>query len=52
LGISRLVGGVLDAAERRGLIKEPATVEDALAVDHIARSIAYDILPEIAAKAS
>ena len=52
LGISRLVAATLDAAEHRGLVKEPASVEDALGVDHIARSIAYDLLPEIAVKAS
>jgi 1-deoxy-D-xylulose-5-phosphate reductoisomerase len=51
LGISRLVAATLDATGRRGLVKEPASAEDALGVDQIARSLAYDLLPEIAAKA-
>ena len=36
---------------RRGLTREPASVEDALAIDHNARLLARDLLPEIAAKA-
>jgi hypothetical protein len=31
---------------------EPASVEDALSVDHVSRSLARALLPEIAAKAS
>lgn len=50
--IAGLVEATLDAAEKRGLLKEPTTVEMALAVDHDARSLAKDLLPEIAAKAS
>jgi hypothetical protein len=33
------------------LTGEPAGIEAALSVDHIARSLARDLLPEIAAKA-
>ena len=51
-GITALVAATLDAAERRGVLVEPQNVEEALAVDHIARSLALDVLPEIAAKAS
>jgi 1-deoxy-D-xylulose-5-phosphate reductoisomerase len=51
-GIPALVEATLDAAEKRGLLAEPATVEMALAVDHDARSLARSLLPEIAAKAS
>lgn len=51
-GIARLVEATLDAAEKRGLLAEPATVEMALAVDHDARSLARNLLPEIAVKAS
>lgn len=50
--IAALVAATLDAAGRRGLTKEPQNVEDALSVDHIARSLAHDLLPEIAVKAS
>jgi 1-deoxy-D-xylulose-5-phosphate reductoisomerase len=49
--IAGLVGLTLEAADRRGLTKDPQNVEEALAVDHIARSLAHDLLPEIAAKA-
>jgi 1-deoxy-D-xylulose-5-phosphate reductoisomerase len=51
-GIVALVGATLDAAERRGLTAEPKNIEDALAIDHNARSLARDLLPEIALKAS
>ena len=51
-GITALVEATLAAAARRGLLGEPAGIEDALAIDHIARSLARDLLPEIAAKAS
>jgi 1-deoxy-D-xylulose-5-phosphate reductoisomerase len=52
LGISSLVEATLDAAVRRGLTREPASVEDALAVDHDSRLLTHELLPEIAAKAS
>jgi 1-deoxy-D-xylulose-5-phosphate reductoisomerase len=51
-GIPALVERTLDAMERRGGTKEPQTVEEALAVDHNARRVAADLLPEIAAMAS
>jgi len=52
LGIAALVEATLEAAAKRGLVREPATVEDALGVDHDSRSLAAELLPEIAAKAS
>ena len=52
VGIPALVEATLEAADRRGVMREPATIEDALAVDHDSRSLARDLLPEIAAKAS
>jgi 1-deoxy-D-xylulose-5-phosphate reductoisomerase len=51
-GITRLVEVTLEAASRRGLTREPASVEDALSIDHESRLLARGLLPEIAAKAS
>jgi len=51
-GIATLVEATLEAAGRRGLIKEPATVEEALSIDHISRLLAGELLPQIGAKAS
>jgi 1-deoxy-D-xylulose-5-phosphate reductoisomerase len=51
-GIVDLVRATLDAAERRGALKEPKNIEEAIGVDHMARSLAQDRLREIAAKAS
>ncbi|MGA3308430.1 MAG: 1-deoxy-D-xylulose-5-phosphate reductoisomerase [Xanthobacteraceae bacterium] len=51
-GIPALVEATLDAAERRGAMAEPQSVEDALAIDHNARGLAAHLLPEIAAMAS
>jgi 1-deoxy-D-xylulose-5-phosphate reductoisomerase len=51
-GIPALVEATLCAASRRGLLHEPAGVDDALAIDHTARSLAKDLAPQIAAKAS
>jgi 1-deoxy-D-xylulose-5-phosphate reductoisomerase len=51
-GIARLVAVTLEAAEREGIAVEPQTVEDALAIDGVARSMAQDRLREIAAKPS
>jgi 1-deoxy-D-xylulose-5-phosphate reductoisomerase len=51
-GISALVEATLEAAVRRNWTKAPEGVEDALHIDHIARSLARDLLPEIAAKSS
>jgi 1-deoxy-D-xylulose-5-phosphate reductoisomerase len=50
--IVALVEATLDAASAQGLLAEPVGIEAAIAVDHIARSIARDLLPEIAVKAS
>ncbi|MGB6349419.1 MAG: 1-deoxy-D-xylulose-5-phosphate reductoisomerase [Pseudolabrys sp.] len=52
LAIAALVEATLDMAAGRGLLTEPANIDAALAVDHIARSLARDLLPEIALKAS
>jgi 1-deoxy-D-xylulose-5-phosphate reductoisomerase len=51
-GIPALVERTLETMERRGETKEPQTVAEALAVDHNARTVAADLLPEIAAMAS
>jgi 1-deoxy-D-xylulose-5-phosphate reductoisomerase len=51
-GIPALVEATLENAQKRGLMVDPGGIEAALAVDHIARSFARDLLPEIAAKAS
>ena len=51
-GIPALVEATLEAAERRGAMAEPQSVEEALAIDHNARRLAADLLPEIAAMAS
>jgi 1-deoxy-D-xylulose-5-phosphate reductoisomerase len=51
-GIPALVEATLEAAERRGETAEPQSVEQALAIDHNARRLAADLLPEIAAMAS
>ncbi len=51
-GIAALVEETVTEAGRRGHLREPASVEDALSVDHVSRSLAADLLPRIAAKAS
>jgi 1-deoxy-D-xylulose-5-phosphate reductoisomerase len=50
--IAALVEATLEAAESRGLMAEPTEIDAALAVDHISRSLARDLLLEIAVKAS
>jgi 1-deoxy-D-xylulose-5-phosphate reductoisomerase len=50
--IAALVEATLDLSERRGEMAEPQSVEEALAIDHNARRLAADLLPEIAAMAS
>jgi 1-deoxy-D-xylulose-5-phosphate reductoisomerase len=50
--IAALVEATLDMAAKRGLLGEPAGIDAALGIDHIARSIARDLLLEIAVKAS
>jgi 1-deoxy-D-xylulose-5-phosphate reductoisomerase len=52
IGIPALVEATLDAAERRGEVAEPQSVEEAVAIDHNARRSAAELLPEIAAMAS
>ena len=49
--IAGLVGAVLERSVPEGL-KEPSTVAEALAIDHVGRSIARTLLPQFAAKAS
>ena len=51
-GIPALVEATLDATQRRGAMTEPQSIEEAIAVDHIARRLASQLLPEIAAMAS
>ena len=50
-GIPALVEATMDAASSRGVMREPGSIADAISVDHNARSIARDLVPEIAAKA-
>jgi 1-deoxy-D-xylulose-5-phosphate reductoisomerase len=50
-GIVALVAATLEAAGRRGLTREPSSVDDALSIDHESRMLASGLLPEIAAKA-
>jgi 1-deoxy-D-xylulose-5-phosphate reductoisomerase len=47
-GIARLVAVVLEAADRR-LTGAPDTIDAAIAIDHVARTLARDLLPKIAA---
>lgn len=49
--VPALVEAALIRSEKEDL-REPRTVNDALAIDHIARSIALALLPQFAAKAS
>jgi 1-deoxy-D-xylulose-5-phosphate reductoisomerase len=51
-GITALVEATIEVADRRGLTREPESVEEALSVDHDSRLLASELLPEIAAKAS
>jgi 1-deoxy-D-xylulose-5-phosphate reductoisomerase len=50
-GIPRLVEAVLVSADRHGLTNEPDTSDAAIAIDHVARTLARDLLPEVAANA-
>ena len=49
LAISFLVEKTLEAADARGLLSEPADIDAALAVDHIARGLAHDLLNAVKA---
>ena len=51
-GIPALVEGTIEAASARGLLTDPPDVEAALAIDHTARSLARELVPQIALKAS
>lgn len=51
-GISGLVEAVLERASKDGLTREAVSVNEALGVDHVARSLAATLLPQFAAKAS
>jgi 1-deoxy-D-xylulose-5-phosphate reductoisomerase len=51
-GISALVEATLDGAMSRNWTGEPQNIEEALIVDHDARLLAHELLPQIAAKAS
>ena len=51
-GIPALVEATLELAHRRGETAEPQSVDEALRVDHNARTFAAKLLPEIAAMAS
>jgi 1-deoxy-D-xylulose-5-phosphate reductoisomerase len=51
-GIAGLVQETLEASGRKGLLREPQSIDDALSIDHVSRSLARELLPEIAAKAS
>jgi 1-deoxy-D-xylulose-5-phosphate reductoisomerase len=50
--IPALVEATLELSERRGEMSEPQSIEEAVAIDHNARRLAADLLPEIAAMAS
>lgn len=55
LGFARIVALVeetLTETDRRGLLKEPESVDDALSIDHVSRSLARELLPQVAAMAS
>jgi 1-deoxy-D-xylulose-5-phosphate reductoisomerase len=49
-GISRLVEAVLDAAVGRGIAGEPTTIEAALDIDHVARTLALELLPRLSSR--
>ena len=49
LAIAALVEKTLAAADARGLLSEPADIDAALAVDHIARGLAADLLNAVKA---
>jgi 1-deoxy-D-xylulose-5-phosphate reductoisomerase len=51
-GIPALVEATLEAASRRGNLREPDTLEDALSIDQAARALANELLPQIAVKTS
>jgi 1-deoxy-D-xylulose-5-phosphate reductoisomerase len=48
-GIAALVEATMENAEKRGMMREPVDMDDAIAVDHGARALAQSLLPAIAA---
>lgn len=50
--IARLVEATIEAALRDVAAAAPASADEAIAVDHVARKLAASLLPQIAAKAS
>src|SRR3954454_469840 len=50
-GISALVEATMNAASKRGVMREPGSIAEAISIDHNSRLLARDLLPEIAAKA-
>ena len=51
-GIPALVEMTLENANGRGIMREPADVDDAIAIDSSTRELAHSLLPAIAKKAS
>lgn len=51
-GIPALVEMSLESAQGRGIMREPANVDDAIAIDQSTRELAQSLLPAIAKKAS
>jgi 1-deoxy-D-xylulose-5-phosphate reductoisomerase len=49
-GIARLVAAVLEKADQT-LTGDPETIDAAIAVDHVARTLAHDLLPDVVARA-
>jgi 1-deoxy-D-xylulose-5-phosphate reductoisomerase len=49
-GIAALAEATIAAVSSRPFMREPATIEEALAIDRDARLVARDLLPEIAVK--
>lgn len=47
-GIAALVEATMENAEKSGIMREPADIDDAIAVDHSARALAQSLLPGIA----
>jgi 1-deoxy-D-xylulose-5-phosphate reductoisomerase len=47
-GIAALVEATMENAEKRGFMREPVDVDDAIAVDHSARALAQSLLSGIA----
>jgi 1-deoxy-D-xylulose-5-phosphate reductoisomerase len=47
-GIAALVEATMQNAEKRGMMREPVDIDDAIAVDHSARALARSLLPGIA----